>query len=99
MPNIARNLNKFDQNPPKFSLRLIKWHESLQNSMIFPQYSVEKIADFLLRIWSGAEMRKPCRSRETLQNEYQLAKTGFDIAENEPSKVCCITPYFDSDWI
>ena len=27
-----------------------------------------------------------------------LQKVGFHTAENEPSKVCCITPHFDFDW-
>ena len=29
-----------------------------------------------------------CRSRKILQNEYLVAKIGFDDADNEPLKVC-----------
>ena len=40
---------------------------------------------------SGANVCKSCRSRQELSNEYLLAKIRFDIAENEPLKVCwCI---------
>ena len=35
----------------------------------------------------GAKDCKSCRSRQTLQNEYLVAKFCFDTAENEPSKV------------
>ena len=34
-----------------------------------------------------------CRSRRELSNEYLLAKFGFDIAENEPCKVCPLSAY------
>ena len=36
---------------------------------------------------SGAKVRKSCRSRQELSNEYLLAKIGVDTAENEPLKV------------
>ena len=39
-------------------------------------------------VWSGAKVCQSCRSRKMLQNEYLLAKFGFDTAENEPLKVC-----------
>ena len=32
-------------------------------------------------------MRKSCRTRKTLQNEYLVAKIGVDIEENGPSEV------------
>ena len=32
-----------------------------------------------------------CRCRRELSNEYFLAKFGFDIAENEPCKVCLLS--------
>ena len=35
-----------------------------------------------------AKMRKSCRSRQELSNEYLLAKFGVDTSENEPLKVC-----------
>ena len=37
-------------------------------------------------------MCKSCRSRKTLQNEYFLAKIGFDTADIEPSKICRYLP-------
>ena len=33
-------------------------------------------------------MCKSCRSRRELSNEYLVAKSGFDTAENEPLEVC-----------
>ena len=38
-------------------------------------------------VWSGAKVCHSSRSRKMLQNEYLVAKIGFDTAENEPSKV------------
>ena len=34
-----------------------------------------------------------CRSRRELSNEYLLAKSGVDTAENEPCKVCPLSAY------
>ena len=54
------------------------------------QYSVsQKFSRFLTKnwVWSGAKVCQSCRSRKMLQNEYLLAKFGFDTAENEPLKV------------
>ena len=43
------------------------------------------LADVLIR--GGANVRKSCRSRQELSNEYLLAKFVIDTAENEPLKV------------
>ena len=47
---------------------------------------------FELKIWilGGVKVCKSCRSRQTLQNEYLVAKIGFDTAANESSKVWLI---------
>ena len=37
--------------------------------------------------WSGAKVCLSCRSRKMLQNEYLVAKFGFDTAKNEPRQV------------
>ena len=34
-----------------------------------------------------------CRSRREFANDYLLAKYGFNTAENEPCKVCPLSPY------
>ena len=54
----------------------INFAEKMRKSLTF----------FLLKCWgqSGAKACKSCRSRQELFNEYLLAKTGFDTAENEP---------------
>ena len=36
--------------------------------------------------WSGAKEYQSDRSRQELSNEYLVAKSGFDTAENEPLK-------------
>ena len=43
-----------------------------------------------LEIWTGAKVRKWCRSRDMLQKEYVVCtgKICFDAAENEPFKLC-----------
>ena len=41
---------------------------------------------------SGAELWKSCRSWKMLQNDYLLAKIGFDTAENERKEWC--VPWF-----
>ena len=43
------------------------------------------MADFYVNFLglSGAKAHKSCRSRKMLQNEYLVAKIGFDDAENE----------------
>ena len=72
------------------------------NRLIFQSFSFTDIVisakskvfhrcyDFSYRIWSGAEVCKPCGSRKMLQNEYLIAKIGFDRIENKPSKFCKI---------
>ena len=35
-------------------------------------------------VWSGAEVRKPGISQNTMQNGYLLANIGFNEAEKEP---------------
>ena len=51
--------------------------------------SRKNVDDFWLRFCdpSGAKVRKSCRSRRKLSNEYLLAKIGVDTAKNEPHKV------------
>jgi hypothetical protein len=41
-------------------------------------------ADF--EFWGGAKARKLCSSQKILQDEYLLAKFGFDTSENGPQK-------------
>ena len=53
-------------------------------------WKLQKLSDEnLLKywIWSGAKEWYSCRSRKALQNEYLVAKIGFDTAENEPLQV------------
>ena len=47
------------------------------------------MADFYVNFLglSGAKAHKSCRSRKMLQNEYLVAKIGFDDVDNEPLKV------------
>ena len=46
----------------------------------------ERCKNFLLDS-KGAKACKSCRSRQELSNDYLLAKSGIDTAENEPLKV------------
>ena len=43
------------------------------------------VDDFSLKFsdWRGAKVCKSCRSRKMLQNDYLVAKIGFDTEENE----------------
>ena len=63
---------------------LLKFTTILRN---FPKI-LTKFDEFLKKIWisSGAKVRKSCRPRKTLQNEYLVAKIGVDRAENGPLK-------------
>ena len=43
------------------------------------------VRNIKILVWSGANVRKSCRSRKMLEKEYLVAKIGFDPAESEPS--------------
>ena len=81
---IVQNLEKIQQNSKRWQI----WN------FAFFSKSAKGIAFFtkILRLENGAlgfdsktvQKNALCRSRRELSNEYLLAKSGFDTAENEP---------------
>ena len=70
---------KFHQNPRKIRWKLWKIAKFWTKF-----WKLQKLSDEnLLKswIWSGAKEWYSCRSRKMLQNEYLVAKIGFDTAE------------------
>ena len=52
-------------------------------------------------VWTSAKVRKSCRSRKMLQDEYSFGKSASLRKSLESSEVCCegFTPYASATWI
>ena len=75
-------------------MKISEHHDEIWKNRTFLAFlllkTLQKIDEKLLK-YRGLSGAKACtfrRSRQELSNEYSFSKIRFDIAENEPLKVC-----------